>query len=103
MKKITVEEFQKVGAKELSPAKKLASKIVEDFIATDDDVVEVEEKDFNNEFKFNYSKQALKAATLLRNVANKHKDICVKQRSNRLFIGKRSKLEPNFNNPWRLG
>lgn len=106
MKRITADEFLQIGAKEQPPERIAAKKIIDDFVqfweerADEDDrpVIEVEESDFDNVFKFNEPKQILRAANLLRNVANKNirYEIAVKQRGKRLFVGMRQELEPRW-------
>lgn len=106
MKRLTANEFLQIGMKEQPPEKVAAKKIIDDFVQfwkeriDEDDhvVIEVEESDFNNVFDFNNPQQLLRAATLLRNVANKNEDysIAVKQRGKRLFVGMREKIEPGY-------
>lgn len=111
MKGLTVDEFMQIGVKEQPPEKTKAVEIINAFIkrwevrdkdSSDISVFEVEESDFDNAFKFNEPKQILRAATLLRNVANKNDkyNIAVKQRGGRLFVGMREEIEPNYRS-WR--
>lgn len=110
MKTITVDEFKAIGVKEQTPEKIKATEIINAFVAhwkarSEDDehsVIEVEESDFDNMFDFNNPKQILRAATLLRGVANKNAEynIAIKQRDKRLFIGMREELEFGFRG-WR--
>jgi hypothetical protein len=105
MKAITVDEFKVIGVKEQSPEKKKAIEIVNTFVKhweTNEDnepiIMEVEESDFDNAFDFSNPKQILRAANLLRQVANKNAkyNIAIKQRDKRLFIGMREELESNY-------
>lgn len=110
MKGLTVDEFMQVGVKEQAPERVKAVEIIDAFIkrwevrdesSSNISVIEVEESDFDNVFNFGDPKQILRAANLLRNVANKNVryEIAVKQRGGRLFIGMRQELEPG--NRWR--
>ena len=107
MKRITANEFLQIGTKEQPPERIAARKIIDTFKnyrSADGEqiVIEVEESDFDNIFDFSNPKQLLRAATLLRNVANKDEDysIAVKQRGKRLFVGMREEIEPGFRS-WR--
>ena len=107
MKGLMASEFMQIGMKEQPPEKIAAKKIVDAFIDrwklysegdSDMNVIEVEESDFNGAFDFSNSRQILRAATLLRNIANKNEDysIAIKQRGKRLFIGMREDIEPGY-------
>lgn len=96
MKQLTKEDFDgiEIKGKVVSPHALKAQQLIDQFLLSDADVVEIEETDFDNEFDFSNKADFRKATDYLRNVtyriAYKKDDVCVKARANRLFLARRS-------------
>ena len=105
MKKFTKEEFDNLGttARKKTKAMKKAEALVIEFLESDEDIVEIEESDFDGMFEFDDQKQRTKAAGKLRNVlmrnAFRDEDVAVKGKANRLFLVKPSVFN---NRSWRF-
>ena len=97
MKKFTKEEFDKLeNSRGIKPTEsmKVAGALVASFVESGEDIMEVEESDFDGEFKFDDLKQRSKAACKLRNVCLRsdfrNEDVTVKGKARRLFLVKAS-------------
>jgi len=99
MKKVKLEEFVKSDTRKgASPHAVKARELVEEFLKMGEDIVEIEEKDFDDELKFDDVKDKGKVTSCLRNAVHKldkGNKLRVKQRGNRIFLGKREVIDPN--------
>lgn len=99
MKKVKLEEFVKSDTRKgATPHALKARELVDEFAEMGEDIVEIEEKDFDGAFKFDDVKDKAKAVSYLRNAVyklDKDRVLCVKQRGNRIFLGKREVIDPD--------
>ena len=103
MKKLDANEFDSIKVNKVFT--KLSEKsgyILQDFLDSGADVVEIEEKDFQNQFDFSDKSQRDRASGALRNKAKtiefRRYDIAVRTVNARIFVGKHDVLfKPD---PW---
>lgn len=103
MKKIDAKEYEAIKVnKVFTQLSEKAGYILQDFLDSKTDVVEIEEKDFQNQFDFSDKSQRDRASGALRNKAKtvefRRYDIAVRTVNGRIFVGKHDILfKPD---PW---